>query len=80
MTPTPHGASAADPDTAAVAEAAVQPTVAAAFAAAAAAWADRPFLQVLPETAQAYGIELRAGTDWEVLVNGDWRDAMMSCW
>jgi acyl-CoA synthetase (AMP-forming)/AMP-acid ligase II len=57
MTPTPHGASAADPDTAAVAEAAVQPTVAAAFAAAAAAWADRPFLQVLPETAQACGIE-----------------------
>jgi acyl-CoA synthetase (AMP-forming)/AMP-acid ligase II len=38
-------------------EPAAQPSVAAAFAAAAARWGDRPFVQVLPETAAVYGIE-----------------------
>jgi acyl-CoA synthetase (AMP-forming)/AMP-acid ligase II len=48
-----------EPDRAAAhrAEPAAQATVAAAFAVAAARWGDRPFVQVLPETAQAYGIE-----------------------
>lgn len=43
--------------TAAGLEPAAQPTVATAFAAAAARWGDRPFVQVLPETAAVYGIE-----------------------